>query len=139
MTQTNTASLYGEVIGRLEGAAGPDREIDRDLYWLLRRPAAERAYWNAAMGMPRPLGDRMPGGLGSIGVESASPRYTASLDATLALVEEKKPGWAWSVGNLRAGGQAYLMNRPGGAMIEGKASSPALAVLIALLRALEGE
>lgn len=59
-----------------------------------------------------------------------------SLDAALALVEEKLPGWAWSVGNRAFGGQSYLMQAPGGEMISGFGSTPAIAVLIALLKAL---
>lgn len=124
-----------DLIERLEAATGADRELDRDLYWLLRRPAAERAYWNAAMGMPRPLGERMPEGLGRIGVESASPAYTASLDASLALVGEKLPDATWLIGSGMAGLLPAWCRVDDGEMAT--APTPALAVLIALLRALE--
>lgn len=60
--------------------------------------------------------------------------FLTDLNAVLALVEKRLPGWAWSVGNLAGGGQAYLM-RKGGGMVGGNASSPARALLAALLSA----
>jgi hypothetical protein len=58
-----------------------------------------------------------------------------SIDAALDLVERKLPGWAWSVGNLQAGGQAYVMRR-GGPLIGGVGKTAPLAILDALLTAL---
>lgn len=63
--------------------------------------------------------------------------FTASVDAAIALVERLLPGWRWSLGNLKRGGQAYLMRSQGAELIgPGIAPTPALAILAALLRAL---
>jgi hypothetical protein len=72
---------------RIATATGPDRELDGETFWLLKRGSAERIYWNAAMGLPKPLGDHMPSGLGFRAVCSYAPNYTASLDVALSLVE----------------------------------------------------
>lgn len=72
------------------------------------------------------------------GFTSAYPaeRWTESLDAALRLVGAKLPGWAWSVGNLSTGGQAYLMRAESAKLIGAHAKTPALALLAALLKAL---
>lgn len=58
--------------------------------------------------------------------------------AALSLMERCLPGWTWSVGNLRVGAQAYLMRAEGAQLIGGPAASPALALILAMLRALQG-
>ncbi len=90
MTLTTPAML--ELIERLEKATGPDREIDADIFWLVLRPQAERAYWNGAVGKPgaSPITKT---GLGWRSVTLNAPRYSVSIDAALTLardVEERK-------------------------------------------------
>jgi hypothetical protein len=65
------------------------------------------------------------------------------LNAALALVEEKLPGWTWSVDSARSpcaptddGRPQAKVQAPGGRPFGGGAPTPALAVLIALLKAL---
>lgn len=79
----------------------------------------------------------------------AVPAYTSSLDAALALVEEKLPGWTWEVGISPACAHLGEADRfvahlrtPRGELIGGahgfmeSGISAPLAVLAALLRAL---
>jgi hypothetical protein len=109
-----------DLIKRLEGATGPDRELDLAVCQVCG------IFYSYA---DTPTGPK----------HISCPAYTASLDAALALVGEKLPDAAWSVGNRAFGGQAYLMLKPAAAMFDGIGSSPALAVLIALLKALEAD
>jgi hypothetical protein len=74
------------------------------------------------------------------------PPFTASLDAALALVESKLPGWLWAGGTVGVfeGGEAALMTLhpppdDAEAYSIGRAATPALAALIALLTALESQ
>jgi hypothetical protein len=82
---------------------------------------------------------RHPGGPAALYVPYDDvPEYTCSVDAALELVAEKLPEWTWSVGNLRNGGQAYLMRAKGAQLIGGPAATPALALIAAMLEALIG-
>ena len=70
-----------------------------------------------------------------------------SLDAALALAERVLPGWLWSVGIARRGGKvfaeadAYEVNGDGDAewFCQTEATTPALALCIAILRAKQGD
>lgn len=76
------------LIERLEALEGPGIVLEAEIYWTLERDRATTAFWRGAMGLPRPLPDdfaRLPRGLGMASMEAASPNYTASLDAALAL------------------------------------------------------
>jgi hypothetical protein len=64
---------------------GPCRETDALIWWQINRKAAERIYWNAATGLPKPLGDAIPAGLGKLAVEMNAPKFTESLDAAMTL------------------------------------------------------
>lgn len=112
---------YTDIITRLEAAGGADRELDAA---ILNALFSDARLW---IGESRDYGARR------------SSDFTASLDATTALVEVKLPDAAWSVGNKAFGAQAYLMLKQGGAMFDGIASTPSLAVLLALFKALQGE
>lgn len=69
---------------------------------------------------------------------------TASIDAAVALVEKKLPGWSWL---LSQRGSAYVISpdfepapedwlEPKGVTFHGDGSTPALALIAALLKAL---
>lgn len=99
-----------DLITRLERAEGPDRELD-------------------AM-----IQHRITSGMGC-GAAQDAPRYTASLDAALALVPD---GWHMSV-NTTVGallqGSAAVRDRDGGPSFASAASTPALALAAAALKA----
>lgn len=93
------------LIAELETAGVGDEDFDADLYWLLDRPRAERAYWNAALGMPRALPEGFrPVGLGRIGIISSAPKFTRSVDAALVLVG--RMGWRLYSADLSIEGRA---------------------------------
>jgi hypothetical protein len=87
------------LIAKLEAAVGPDRELDADILWLTDKRRAERVYWNAATGLPKPLPDwpRPLSGLGPVAVVNYAPAYTSSLDAALTLVPD---GFQWQVRSM---------------------------------------
>lgn len=78
------------LIERLEAAGGPGIVLEAEIFWTLERDRATTAFWRGAMGRPGSLPEefaRLPRGLGMASMEAASPNYTASLDAALALAE----------------------------------------------------
>lgn len=138
-----------ELIGRLEAASEGSRELDGEVLWLVDRPRALRAYWNAAFGMPKELPeDFRPSGLGLQGIIAAAPTFTTSLDAIVALIERKLPGeagWAWGTSdnpmiverfNAEAWVRCYDARRDN-TRWEARSSTAPLALCIALLRALQ--
>ena len=138
-TETMTADLKA-LLARVEGATGPSDELDALILCALVAPAGcyvERSKYNGAWCIFEPMNGRSVARLW----EDRGPfreggwPLTSSLDATTSLVERVRPGWAWGVGNTEAGSQAYLMKR-GAGLIGGRARSPALALLSALLRSL---
>jgi hypothetical protein len=86
-----------DLLERVKRASASDRCLDRDIYWSLERQRAERSFWNAAITGPKPLPDvpwhELPAGLGRLAIQTDAPKYTWSIDAALALVERKLPGW----------------------------------------------
>jgi len=84
-----------DLIERLEKATGPDGELDAAIWLTVDRHTASRCYWNAAPGLPKPIPEALPLGLGRNAVISNSPRYTTSIDAALTLVPE---GMWWLIG-----------------------------------------
>lgn len=120
-----------ELIGRLEAARGPDREIDTSV-WL-------------AMGAKRSV-------MGDLRLDHWLPmdyRITASVDAALALLERVLPGWMitnlceWDDEKLRALGPWMAQVRPRGEVQVPPpgscmhAPTPALALVLSLLKALK--
>ena len=108
-----------ELLERVKAATGPDRELDGNIYNALK---PDYAAW-AAMERNTTFffwRDVFP--------------YTGSIDAALALVERKLPGWEWQV---RRTGYAELHHPTHHLKDEiGRAATPALAILAALLSAL---
>lgn len=69
------------------------------------------------------------------------PELTASVDAAIALAERMLPGWHWSIYDTDGVGRCNAqMERPdftGAEDFDGTGATPAIALLIALLRAKE--
>lgn len=141
-----------ELRDRVLAATGPDRELDAEIAFELRwrpenHPSAEsfalheaKHDYATAWIAHAPWRHDWP-----------IPYWTASLDAVVALCELKLPGWVWSVNSpapYMGQEKAYAIladpEDKGGpepwneihAMNTGSASTPALALLAALLTAL---
>ncbi len=105
--------MHSDLIAKLEALDGPSREVDGEIATDVD------------------------------GFDHLVPKYTASLDATVALVERALPGSSWEARRTGFGnGQAsvwYPMEqpRPGTTIRADHKSSPAIALLIAALKALE--
>lgn len=137
-------TTLSDLITRVEGASGADRELDALIAAQFKIIAAR--LYGLADGYTYDF--RVSDDLVNVEVwescgdgndnrqlRRAPSPYTASVDAALSLLERVLPGWTWSIGNLRVGAQAYLMRAPGARMFEGKAPSPALALVLAILKA----
>lgn len=99
---------YRSLIERLEKAKGSDGELDARIWFVVDRAAASRCFWNAALGLPKPIPDDLPDGLGRNAVIANAPRFTASIDAALELVPK---GHAWYVRrNCSADGDEIYCN-----------------------------
>lgn len=123
------------LIERVEKATGPDRQLDCLLDCI--RHDREFIEWTADTGVTgyRYKHPRIVWGSGTWREEIA---YTSSLDAALALVEEKLPGWTWT----RAIDGQIALWRPGGASPEArqpKLVTEAATISVALLRALQSQ
>ena len=86
----------GELLARVEAAAGPDRELDSSIALLCGwthevNHAEDYECWRNPDGKACYL-----------------PRYTASIDAALALVERVLPGWMWRVATCSVSDDAWV-------------------------------
>lgn len=100
---------------RLEAATCGERELDAELAFRF-----------------------MPGFVRGRSNDAAyAPSFTTSLDAALALVERCLPGWRWAVGVYGTGYQAALDSGGVFNQFHSEAPTPALALCLALIRALE--
>ena len=138
------------LIARLEALTGPDREVDA-LLWAHfdGRTVRELDGMLLARSSRRPndeciIGFVDPGKLSSnVTAREPIPNVTASLDAVIALVERELPGWRIE---MRIG--EWPPHYPGGVVlwnndtkaktsvfgIAAKGATPAIALMIALLR-----
>ena len=138
------------LIERLEAAGGPGIVLEAEIFWTLERDRATTAFWRGAMGRPGSLPEefaRLPRGLGMASMEAASPNYTASLDAALALAERVLPGWEFGTyisrpdvhGNRQTKIEARrwqdVAPEYAFACASSSARTPALALCIAILKA----
>lgn len=134
-------SKYTDIIARLEKATGPDRELDAAIAGCVGEAPGQG--W-ALIEQDTPGVFNMDAGRWIKGGVIRTPKpYTASIDASIALVERMLPGWCNS--NLRTGDNefaAYIFkgNFPHHKeySVEGSRSRCA-AILIALFRALEAQ
>ena len=128
MTETKEQTL----LERVEVATGPDREIDRDL-WLAFGLYPEGV---EDIGLYVDPSSGCTGGV----IYSADP-LTASLDAAMALCETVLPGWEWIVEKRKSTCNARVhtgydsFDDDDGEIFEASASTPALALIAAVLKA----
>lgn len=122
-----------ELIERVEGATGADREIDFDiarwLGWTQHSDAHDPVYtgqvnlWWATPGCPWSTCDH-------------PPEYTKSLDAATTLTTEKLPGWDYLFGQISGEILAEVGPADSFQTTKSRAPTPALAIILATLRAL---
>lgn len=141
---------------RVESAGGPDRELDAVLWALVIEGLEVVEFQNEILGQKDGyeirLGTIDPGKVqrNFTCYQSRIPHYTASLDAAIALVEKVLPGRSWSVRDQKessfpraVGAHAHIMAACGDDTLRGdfsaQAPTPALALCLALLKALEGQ
>lgn len=126
--------MTANLLSRLQGLTAPDREVDALIMgacfeWAKPEPpylaphcvGDQPIYWHA----PEPYYKR------------PAPELTASLDAVVALCERVLPGWD-GFAPINATGEAWVW--PSGGMSRGHRANgptPAIALLIAILTALE--
>jgi hypothetical protein len=137
-----------ELREKVERATGTDREIDAliavvlDGYFVL--PAKFEGDGPRYGYIDTEGAEVIPGHAGDMLVR----KYTSSIDAALALAERKLPGWTWSVdihdrveGNANGWAWARLAtpNSLDFTTHRATAPTPPLAILSALLRALESQ
>lgn len=135
-------SSLAELLTRVEGASGPDRELDGRV-WCAANGFTYRGSC-PELGAP-PAGSAYVAYYDPVHGERPTaycPALTGSLDATLALVERVLPGAWWILGKGRLRGAEPLY---GAQLLFGSdeeigagehEASPELALLAALLRAL---
>jgi hypothetical protein len=143
-----------DLIGRVEKASGPDREIDARVallcgeielrqtnqghYFSLRR--SDESYSFASGCGDKDLAIKV---LASCSASLLS--YTADLNAVIALIERKLRGSLWCVGDMEDGTFARIItpNKRGDYVGQQEhfatSEPPALALLLAFLRALSQE
>ena len=136
--------MLDDLIARVEAAEAGSRELDCMISVELRvlSPHMDVAPW--AVNWTGPYATK--GGRvylvhsdGSLGPNWTPPPLTTSLDAALGLVERKLPGICWGVEIGLGGFDAYVSrNRVGTGhwLSEAFGKTPALALILALLRAL---
>ena len=99
-----------ELIAALKSAKGPDRELDKAVWRQFHAPGMEP------------------------GSTIHFPKYTASIDAAVALIERVRPETLWAV---YSGGEAEVDDETGTATVGARAATPAIALCIALLESME--
>lgn len=128
-------STIKELIERVEKAVGADESLDADILWFL-------GDWNNLGGFWR---EHKVTGERERFQYTTAPAYTASVDDVIALIGEKMPGATWEVAggvtNTETGARVpearIYPNEDGCGYITGYAPTPALALLLAFLRAWE--
>ncbi len=120
-----------DLIERLEKATGPDREIDAALVKALC-PDALVSQYLASDEEPSVFHAQ------SLGISDRSdvPRYTASLDAALTLVERALPGTEWAVSTLYGVNHAEVDMNGEEPVTARDAATPAIALCLATMKAL---
>ncbi len=126
-------SGLSELIAKLEGLSGPDREVDAAICVTLQY-GGKNSEHAANVRTDHDLEGDLLFEVGNMDCCNPIPELTASLDAAVALVERKLPGTDWQVSNGNEDGCA--------AHIEGDdkfyaGPTPAIALCLALLKSLE--
>lgn len=132
------------LIAKLEAASGPDRELDAEIaatfHYVSNMPDWVNDWsgrWEAVKsGRVYLIEDS-----GNRGPNFISDSFTDSIDAAVALAERVLPGWEWH----RLLGREMEVYRPGSGADEEEQffssyhPSPAIAIVIAILRAKQAE
>lgn len=128
LSHTSSVKVLTELLGRLEAAEGADRELDAELAAL---GGHENAFDGSSLAevLADPELREWAIAWGSI------PPATDSLDAALALVERVLPGWGIALQRMNGWGAA-ICETPTADRYHADAPTPAIALLIALVRAL---
>lgn len=121
-----TADLSA-LIARLEAAKVGSRELD----WHIAEAFDIPEPWKVAVGIWPPFMERSK-------FDRSIPAFTTSLDAALALAEMVLPGWQVGMWTTKQNAVGSVLREHGGAF-DATASNPALALVIAILRAKQGE
>ena len=98
-----------ELIAALKSAKGPGLELDAQIWFFVTHQ--------------RHAADKLP-----------PERYTASIDAAVALIESVRPETLWAV---YSGGEAEVDDETGIATVGARAATPAIALCVALLESME--
>lgn len=126
-----TADLSA-LIARLEAAEVGNRELDceiaRAMGWGVHN-ARRNGLWVVPFGEYDTCDPEAVFALGN---------YTTSLDAALALAERVLPGWQIGMWTTKQNAVGSVLRADGGAF-DATSSTPALALVIAILRAKQGE
>lgn len=136
---------YSDIIERLEKATEPDRALDYRIAYLVDlriegMSCTVREYCDNLSGMDLTQivasGDRHTSIL-----RHELPPYTASLDAAIALVEAKLPGWSWGAGrdDGRYSSGVEKVTRYDREVYMAVSNNAAIALLIAMFHALQSE
>lgn len=137
--------MTANLLSRLQGLTAPDREVGREVLLAFgwRKTCVGHFYG--------PLYHWSPPGGGTGFRDDDFYRHdpTASLDAAVALCERVLPGWYWRVGrtSLFPNGWAYISRthpshcdkEDEASCSDGRAATPAIALLIAILTAMEAK
>lgn len=121
--------MTSDLITRLSKLDAPDREVDAQIDRALGLHVDVGEFSGPWTRYPEPDHYRQ------------TTPYTASVDAAIALAERMLPGWHWSIYDTDGVGRCNAqMERPdftGAEDFDGTGATPAIALLIALLRAKE--
>lgn len=125
---------------RVEALSGPDREVDSEIDRLTFRGPFEDRLCGC-------MGNCLPGHPAYDGACVSVPHYTASLDAAMTLVPDVFSGQIWLRFNEGERNKPHAAiwshddgnGKPSRVNVEAKASTPALALCVAALRALAKE
>lgn len=125
------------LIERVRSGEGADRRVDIAICLAVLSAKNHPAYWNWQSMRPRDEPDKPV----ALFWKQFAPAYTTDLNAVLALIAEKLPGWWGSVEFGRRNVEAEILSpdndpRPGAAAY---AKSPARALLAAALLALNAK
>lgn len=138
-----------DLIARVEGLSGPDREIERDVWEALTGECVHRETKFVYLDDDERELECVACGADTYGKDPWRG-ISASLDAVVALAERVLPGWGWGVAVIEARVTAMLVEpdtpdaslmTPWPRRFESTAPTPTptLALLLALLRAVQAQ
>lgn len=125
--------MQTDLLSKLQKAGEGSRELDVAVFCATNDGwSVGRGYLSGAVACG-PHGERH--GANDLG------RYTTSIDAAVALIERKLPGWSWGVSGALGPKCDGLLYEPGPGgfqrKVKSSAAKPAVALCIALLNAIE--